>query len=111
MNKFMIAATLVIGMAGFTAIAHADQGIPNLPAQPLVAQQMVSAAGEQYPTFSDDTTPVVSERVVANNGGQNYPTFANPTNGGATADYAAIGTATTQTTQLAAMAGFNHFGG
>lgn len=111
LTKTLMAA-VVAGVVGLGAVAHADQGILVMPANPVVAQTMTAGGGEQYPTFSNDGAPVVSERVIASNGGQNYPTFANPTNGGTPRDYAAIGTVHGgSTTQYAALTGFNHNGG
>ena len=105
-------AAVVVGVFGLGAVAHADQGIVVMPANPVVAQTMTAGGGEQYPAFANNGTPVVSERVIASNGGQNYPTFANPTNGGTRADYAALGTVNGgTTTQYAALTGFNHNGG
>lgn len=112
MNKFFFATTLAISVFGFNAIGQADQGIPALGAQPLIAQQLVSVGGEQYPTFSNEATKVVSERVTASNGGENYPTFANPSNGGAASDYAAIGSVVpTQDTEIATAHSIDPFGG
>lgn len=111
LTKTLMAA-VVASVVGLGAVAHADQGILVMPANPVVSQTMTGVGGEQYPAFADHGAPVVSERVIANNGSQNYPTFANPTNGGTRADYAAIGAAHGGTaTQYASLSGFNHNGG
>lgn len=105
-------AAVVAGVVGLGAVAHADQGILVMPANPVVSQTMTAGGGEQYPAFANDGAPVVSERVIASNGGQNYPTFANPTNGGTHADYAALGAVHGgSNTQYASLTGFNHNGG
>ncbi len=111
MNRINLAVAVAVVTFGITATAWADQGIPVLPANPVMSQTMITGGGEQYPTFATQGAPVVSERVLADNGGQTYPTFVNPTNGGTRADYAAIGTVNGANAQYASLTGFKHNGG
>lgn len=78
MRNLMIAATLAIATIAGAGTAMAGEGIPALPAQPLVSATAPSVAGQAYPTFGSRHRPVVSDQFTAVTGGQNYPTFAAP---------------------------------
>jgi hypothetical protein len=73
------AAFALITLAG-AGSAFADQGIPVLPAQPLVSSAATGVIGEAYPTFQVAGSPVISEPVIPTNGAQSYPNFATPDN-------------------------------
>ncbi len=91
MNKIIVAGALA-AILGAGSVAYAGQGIPNLPAQPIVAQTDTGVIGQSYPTFTGVAQPVVSLQFAANATGQNYPSFA-PATGtnatGSTVEYAA----------------------
>lgn len=84
MNKIFGAAVVAV-VLGAGAVAHAGQGIPNLPAQPIIAQSHAGVIGQSEPVFTGARLPVVSLRVASRAVGQDYPQFApvraNPVNG------------------------------
>lgn len=74
MTKFIIAAGLATALAAFSGTAHADMGIPNLPALPLTTQTVAGVATEAMPSFVGTPRPVITERFA-----QTVPTGAMPT--------------------------------
>lgn len=94
MNKFILAATLVTALAGFAGTAHADMGIPNIPAQPLTTQTAAGVVGEAMPVFNGTPRPVVADQFAQTIVGENEPTLVAPTdNGTGGVAYAQIGRA------------------
>lgn len=76
-NLTFAAAFAVISLAG-AGNALADQGIPVVPAQPLVSSAASGVTGEAYPAFRVAGAPVISEPANPGNGAQTYPNFATP---------------------------------
>jgi hypothetical protein len=76
MNTMIIAAAAVAAVLGAGSVAYAGQGIPNLPAQPIVAQADTGVMGQSYPTFTGVPHQLVALRFAANTAGQDYPRFA-----------------------------------
>lgn len=92
MNKFILATTVAVGIFGFGTMAYADQGIPVLLAQPLVAQTAQGMIGEGMPAFSGAATPIGSAQFTSNAIGESAPIFVNLTqNDDNGADYAQTG--------------------
>jgi hypothetical protein len=75
MNKIIVAGALA-AILGAGSVAYAGQGIPNLPAQPIVAQTDAGVMGQSDPNFTGTAQPVVSLQFAANATGQAYPAFA-----------------------------------
>ena len=78
MKNILVAAALVAATIVGAGAAQAGQGIPNLPAQPVVSASAPAVIGEAYPAFGAAATPVVSARIADVTVGQNYPTIAAP---------------------------------
>lgn len=78
MNKFITFAAFGIAAVTSVGIALADQGIPNLPAQPLVSMTAPGVVGQAYPVFGGAQRPVVAERFDTDRGSQSYPDFTPP---------------------------------
>ncbi|HQT85515.1 MULTISPECIES: hypothetical protein [Acidiphilium] len=76
-NLTFAAAFALITLAG-AGSALADQGIPVVPAQPLVSSAAAGVTGEAYPAFRVAGAPVISEPANPGNGAQSYPNFATP---------------------------------
>lgn len=76
-NVFVAAALAAVTLAGAGA-AQAGQGIPNLPAQPVVASSVPAVMGQGYPAFGAPASRVVSPRIADVTVGQNYPTIVAP---------------------------------
>jgi hypothetical protein len=92
MNKFFFAATVAASLLGAGAIAQADQGIPVMPALPVVSQTAPGVMTGAMPQFNSIPTPVIAARAATNSYGENAPTFAIPTSDGASGvAYAQIG--------------------
>ncbi|MCW8308211.1 hypothetical protein AruPA_14315 [Acidiphilium sp. PA] len=78
MKHVSLAAAFVLMSLAGAGTALADQGIPVVPAQPLVSSAANGVAGEAYPSFRVAGVPVISEPANPGNGAQTYPTFATP---------------------------------
>lgn len=78
MTRLITFAALAMAATTSIGIALADQGIPNVPARPVISMTAPGVAGEGYPLFGGQTRPVVSERSASNAGYQSYPDFIVP---------------------------------
>lgn len=90
MNKMIVVAA-VAAVLGAGSVAYAGEGIPNLPAQPIVAQVDTGVMGQSDPHFTGVPHQLVALQFAANTAGQDYPRFAPVTAvpaAGSTVEYA-----------------------
>ncbi|HEX7390399.1 MAG TPA: hypothetical protein VF286_09820 [Acidiphilium sp.] len=77
MKNILVIAALAVATVVGAGSANA-MGIPDLPAQPLVATQTPAVMGEADPAFGAPVAPVISAHVASQTIGQNYPAFIAP---------------------------------